>query len=120
MQNVVRPQRGRSMSMQEYDIPLRQRMNSAQLSYSPPVSCSPPSADGHHSGSGGGSSPGSSSPTIPDKGFAQQPLMQSNWVVRDSVWAGCDSLIMATDFESCRAVRNWEQLWNAYRNVAKD
>lgn len=78
MQNVVRPQRGRSMSMQEYDIPLRQRMNSAQLSYSPPVSCSPPSADGHHSGSGGGSSPGSSSPTIPDKGFAQQPLMQSN------------------------------------------
>lgn len=79
MQNVVKPQRGRSMSMQEYDIPLRQRMNSAQLSYSPLVSCSPQSADGHISESGDGSSPGSpTAPSVTDEGFAHQPLMQSN------------------------------------------
>ena len=50
MQNVVRPPRGRSMSMQEYDLPLRQRLFSAQLSSSPPISCSPPTSfDGHRS-----------------------------------------------------------------------
>jgi hypothetical protein len=42
MQNVAKPQRGRSMSMQDYDIPLRRRMNSAQMSSSPPISASPP------------------------------------------------------------------------------
>jgi hypothetical protein len=41
MQNVAKPQRGRSMSMQDYDIPLRRRMNSAQMSSSPPISPPP-------------------------------------------------------------------------------
>jgi hypothetical protein len=35
MPHVSRPQRGRSLSMQEYDIPMRQRMLSAQLSIPP-------------------------------------------------------------------------------------
>lgn len=37
MQNVAMPVRGRSMSMQEYDLPLRQRLFSAQLSSTPPI-----------------------------------------------------------------------------------
>lgn len=39
MLNVSQPVRGRSMSMQEYDLPMRQRLLSAQFplqSYSPP------------------------------------------------------------------------------------
>lgn len=78
MQNVVRPPRGRSMSMQDYDIPLRQRLFSAQFSSSPPVSCSPPSLDGRRSISGGGSTPSTpNSPSTPEiKGFTDQPLME--------------------------------------------
>ena len=69
MQNVAPPQRGRSMSMQDYDIPLRQRMNSAQLFFSPPISCSPPPS--------GPDSP--STPSTPDtKAFAQQHTLLSN------------------------------------------
>jgi len=81
MQNFVPQQRGRSMSMQDYDIPLRQRMNSAQLSYSPPISASPPASLDENRSGGEGSGPGSpSTPTAPDtKTFnQQQPLLSSN------------------------------------------
>lgn len=37
MPHISRPARGRSMSMQEYDIPMRQRLLSAQLSTPPPI-----------------------------------------------------------------------------------
>lgn len=78
MQNVVRPPRGRSMSMQDYDIPLRQRLFSAQFSSSPPISCSPPSLDGQQSASAGASTPSTpNSPSTPEiKGFIDQPLME--------------------------------------------
>jgi pimeloyl-ACP methyl ester carboxylesterase len=80
MQNVVPQQRGRSMSMQDYDIPLRQRMNSAQLSYSPPISCSPPaSLDGNRSGAEGSASGSPNTPNTPDsKAFAQQQTLLSS------------------------------------------
>jgi hypothetical protein len=80
MQNVVPQQRGRSMSMQDYDIPLRQRMNSAQLSYSPPISCSPPaSLDGIRSGAEGSASGSPNTPNTPDsKAFAQQQTLLSS------------------------------------------
>jgi len=39
------------MSMQDYDIPLRRRTNSAQMSCSPPINASPPIPDGDDSGS---------------------------------------------------------------------
>lgn len=44
MQNVAKPTRGRSMSMQDYDIPLRQRMNSTQMTCGP-IDASPSSVD---------------------------------------------------------------------------
>lgn len=46
MQNVAKPTRGRSMSMQDYDIPLRKRMNSTQMTCSPVIDASPSSVDG--------------------------------------------------------------------------
>jgi pimeloyl-ACP methyl ester carboxylesterase len=61
MQNVAKPQRGRSMSMQDYDIPLRKRMNSAQMSSSPPISATPPIIDN------GDDSAGSSNPDTPNE-----------------------------------------------------
>jgi len=45
MQNVAKPTRGRSMSMQDYDIPLRQRMNNTQMTCSPVIDASPSSVD---------------------------------------------------------------------------
>ena len=46
MQNVAKPTRGRSMSMQDYDVPLRKRMNSTQMTCSPVIDASPSSVDG--------------------------------------------------------------------------
>ena len=46
MQNVAKPTRGRSMSMQDYDIPLRKRINSTQMTCSPVIDASPSSVDG--------------------------------------------------------------------------
>ena len=58
MQNVAKPSRGRSMSMQDYDIPLRKRMNSTQMTCSPVIDASPSSVDGDTAaaavGGGGG------------------------------------------------------------------
>ena len=52
MQNVARPSRGRSMSMQDYDIPLRKRMNSTQMTCSPVIDASPSSIDGDGAAAG--------------------------------------------------------------------
>lgn len=52
MQNVAKPTRGRSMSMQDYDIPLRKRMNSTQMTCSPVVDASPSSVDGDGAAAG--------------------------------------------------------------------
>ena len=62
MQNVAKPTRGRSMSMQDYDIPLRQRINTTQMTCSPVIDASPSSVDGDSAASGGagGGSAGSS------------------------------------------------------------
>lgn len=58
MQNVAKPTRGRSMSMQDYDIPLRQRMNNTQMTCSPVIDASPSSVSDEgaaaSSGDGGG------------------------------------------------------------------
>jgi len=53
MQNVAKPTRGRSMSMQDYDIPLRQRMNNTQMTCSPVIDASPSSVDGDGAAAGG-------------------------------------------------------------------
>jgi len=52
MQNVARPSRGRSMSMQDYDIPLRKRMGSTQMTCSPVIDASPSSVDGDGTAAG--------------------------------------------------------------------
>ena len=94
MQNVIRPERGRSMSMQEYDIPLRQRLFSAQLTTKPLLSLAanngPPgydvkrvSADGGVPSTRESSSPGSSPPASPpDGGSKEYAQLLSNWSER--------------------------------------
>jgi len=58
MQNVAKPARGRSMSMQDYDIPLRQRMNNTQMTCSPVIDASPSSVNGDGGAAGGESGGG--------------------------------------------------------------
>jgi len=41
------------MSMQDYDIPLRQRMNNTQMTCSPVIDASPSSVDGDGAAAGG-------------------------------------------------------------------
>jgi len=62
MQNVAKPTRGRSMSMQDYDIPLRKRMNSTQMTCSPVIDASPSSVDGDGAAAAGGAGGGAALP----------------------------------------------------------
>lgn len=66
MQNVAKPTRGRSMSMQDYDIPLRQRMNNTQMTCSPVIDASPSSiSDEGAAASGGDGGGGGGGATLP-------------------------------------------------------
>ena len=46
------------MSMQDYDIPLRKRMNSTQMTCSPVIDASPSSVDGDGAAAAGGGAGG--------------------------------------------------------------
>lgn len=75
MQNVVKPPRGRSMSMQEYDLPLRQRLFSAQLTSTPPIFDNP-AQDSSNASTNPNSPVNTPTGSPPDSAVvSQQPLL---------------------------------------------
>jgi len=79
MQNVAKPTRGRSMSMQDYDIPLRQRMNNTQMTV---IDASPSSVDGDSATAGGGGGGGGAGTTVAATTTGKEQLV-ANWLYHE-------------------------------------
>ena len=79
MQNVAKPTRGRSMSMQDYDIPLRQRMNNTQMTCSPVIDASPSSVDDEGAAAGIVGGEGGGGAALPATTTGTEQLV-ANWV----------------------------------------